>query len=107
MKRKFPDTQIGAYQEIQQDLPKKRRAVLDAISNSDGVALFQLVNILNLPVNHISGRITELHNSGLIIDSGRRAVNPFSKKSAIVWTVVTKQELAPVVRCDGDQAVMW
>lgn len=83
-----PETQLAAWQEVQDELPEKRRIVFQMIARHErGVTLFQLVNLLNWPVNSISGRLTELERSGRIEDSGTREVNPATGKRAIVWRV--------------------
>lgn len=89
MSDKRPDTQMQAWQAIQESLPDKRRMVFsEVMARVNGLTLFELENILNWPVNRISGRITELCKAGHIMDSGRRRINPDSGKGAVVWIAV-------------------
>lgn len=90
----IPDTQREAWSDLQENIGDKQRKVFDVIKNSDsGVALFQIANRLNWPINRVSGRVTELKNASLIEDSGKRVVNPDSGKKAIVWKVSQMREL--------------
>jgi DNA-binding MarR family transcriptional regulator len=80
------ETQREAYKELK-DVESKRNLVLKAIYQYDGLTLFELVKILGWPVNRITGRVNELVAKELVKDSGRRRINPDSKKSGIVWVV--------------------
>lgn len=66
----------------------KRARVLKAIKDNNGAALFQLVRLLNWPVNRICPRVNELVKAGLVRDTGKRIVNIETNKKAIVWGVV-------------------
>lgn len=80
------DTQIDAWESIQDKLPESRSKVLSLIRSADGGAtLFELVGWLGWPINRISGRVTELARDSLICDSGYRRVNPISGRPNIVW----------------------
>jgi predicted transcriptional regulator len=79
------ETQVQAFESLQETIEQKREKVLSAIRANGGATLFQLVGILNWPVNRISGRVTELKNQGKIYDSGRRLQNPSSGVKGIVW----------------------
>lgn len=78
------DTQLEAYNTLK-NINKKQNEVLTAVTESRGVALFDLVSILGWPVNRITGRLNELVKAGIIEDSGERKLNPQTKKRAIVW----------------------
>jgi hypothetical protein len=82
------ETSLEAFEGIKAGLPEKRMKVLDAIgkTGSQGATLFELVKILERPVNEISGRVTELAEGELIIDTGRR-VNPDTERAATVWII--------------------
>ena len=79
-------TSLDAYKGIKNELPEKRKRILEAIGSagSKGATLFELVDITGQPVNEISGRVTELSKMGIIIGTGTR-VNPRSERAAIVW----------------------
>lgn len=81
------DTQLDAWDDLQETVAGKRQRVLVAIqeSKNHGATLFELSNILNWPINRVSGRVTELSKLGLIVDSKERRINPSSGKKGIVW----------------------
>lgn len=84
--RQYPETQIEAWESIQDKLPESRREVLHVIAAAGalGISTVAISETLKWPINCVSGRITELHDSGLVKDSGRRCINP-SGKRAILW----------------------
>lgn len=82
----IPDTQLESYESLRQHLSHRHKSVVEAILEN-GNTLFELVEKMNLPVNYISGRLTELAKKGIICDSGDRKVNPNSGKKAIVWKI--------------------
>lgn len=82
---RIPKTQIDAFKTLK-NLPNKRQVVYSEIGNSGiGMTLFELSGSLSWTINRVSGRVTELKDRGLIVDSGDRRVNPESGKRAIVW----------------------
>lgn len=82
----MPKTQRDSYNEIKPSLGQRQQEVLEVIkANIQGLPLFKITELLRMPVNRVSGRVTELKKCGLIADSGERAVNPDSGKAAIVW----------------------
>lgn len=85
-----PDTQLQSYDEIKNSLSERRASILELIQSSqNGLPLFEIVKLSGLPINSVSGRITELNDLGMIKDSGSRSVNPETGKKAIVWQSVT------------------
>ena len=78
------ETQREAYHSIE-NKEQKQELVFRAIKSYNGLTLFELVKILDWPVNRISGRISDLTKQGKIKDSGSHRVNPESGKSGIVW----------------------
>lgn len=86
------DTQKSAWQSLEPTLPDRRAEVLAYIaSRPEGAASFEIAEALHWPINCVSGRVTELFDSGLIRDSSR-VVNPHSGKKAIRWTKVRIEE---------------
>ena len=82
-----PDTQMGAYFALD-NLRDKQKVVADAISRqAHGATLFELTKIIDWPINRISGRVTELAEMSVIVDSGIRRKNPASGRPGIVWRV--------------------
>ena len=92
MATEYPDTQTDAWAAIQAKLPECRRRVLYCIDVNRGLPLWAVCIYLGLPVNRVSGRITELRKEGLLKDSGRRLINPDSGYPAIVWVAVKPGE---------------
>lgn len=102
----IPDTQRAAYEDVKDHLPAHRRAIYGWIESQGGSTLFELCVGLKWPVNRVSGRVTELHQSAHIVDSGRRRINPDSGKRAIVWITRAQfdsehQKHMPVFHRDG------
>ena len=82
----IPQTQLDAYRDIQEKLPERRKIVMQLILNcGNGLTLFEAESLLHWPVNRLSGRFTELRDAGMILDSGKRRINPNSGKAGIVW----------------------
>jgi hypothetical protein len=89
MTKQVPDTQLSAWEEIQNSVEGKRAIVYNIIKNSKkGATLFEIQKALGWSVNRISGRVTELQQDDRIRDSGKRRANPESGRNAIVWEVV-------------------
>lgn len=88
------DTQIYAWDSIQERLPQTRREVLSVVRDSGkfGITTYSVAEKLRWAINSVSGRITELAEVGIVIDSGRRGVNPSGKK-AILWVVNPDNQL--------------
>ena len=82
-------TQLEAYKSIE-NKNVKQMTVLKAIKENKGATFFELVEILDWPINCITGRVNELCKIGLVKDSGKTKQNPKSKKSGIVWRVGKK-----------------
>lgn len=82
------DTQIQAWDSIQEKLPASRNIVFRSIQlhGEFGITTYGLSAALGWSINCVSGRVTELCKSGLVRDSGRRGVNPSGKK-AVLWVV--------------------
>lgn len=78
------DTQLQAYESIKSVLGKRQKQVFESICENPKTA-YDLSNSLNLPINSISGRITELAKLGIIYDSGERKINSFSGKKCVLW----------------------
>ena len=89
MTKQIPDTQLSAWDELQNTVDDKRTIVYNVIMNAKkGATLFEIKNILGWSINRISGRVTELQQDDRIRDSGKRRVNPESGRNAIVWEIV-------------------
>lgn len=61
-----------AFESGKQDHEKDRQAILRHLRASNGLTSKQIALKLDKPLHHISPRLTELLQDGLIRDSGRR-----------------------------------
>lgn len=101
------ETQIDAWESIQESLSEKRLMVLREIKrNSMGIALFQISENLRWPINRVSGRVTELYELGYIRDSGSRAINPRSGKQCIKWQYAPSTDRIYRKRLDKNQEII-
>ena len=83
---RIPATQRAAHKEILPELSDKRLQVYNIIADAKrGIALYLIAEKLHWPINCVSGRVTELHDLGYIVDSGQRETNPHTKKRVILW----------------------
>ena len=81
------DTQQAAWIELKVKLTERQRQVVEVITSRGGACTsFKVAEVLNVPINYVSGRFTELNDKGVIVDSGIRSINPLSGKRVIVWT---------------------
>lgn len=78
------DTQRTAFAELN-NKQQKQALVLKAIKSYNGLTFFELVKILEWPINRVTPRVNELVKIGLVKDSGSTRVNPESRKSGVVW----------------------
>jgi len=78
------NTQLNAWDAIQPTIHKKRNTVLNAIKEINGGTLNDIAHYLDWPINRVSGRVTELHRKGKIINDGTK-INPESGKPNKIW----------------------
>ncbi len=81
-------TQLVSWEKTEKNTAaKSRQRVLDIIrANLQGCTLFELVKLMGIPVNSISGRITELKKEKLIYNfEGEIRLNPETRKAGTVW----------------------
>jgi len=69
---------------------ERQKAVLRAVQeltekNTEGVTTLEVQKHMNIPINHITGRMTELSYMGAIKDSGKRRKQ--NRSRAIVWVI--------------------
>jgi predicted transcriptional regulator len=85
---RIPQTQMDSWAMLQESLPEKRFIVLEAFKELNGNAtIWEIANHLGWTINNVSGRVTELHQSGYLFDSGKKRVNPNTLKNGIVWKI--------------------
>ena len=64
-------TRNATYSMIKPDLPEKRQRVYEVIlQHPQGVTRKQIAGELGWPINCVTGRVTELRDSGFIIEDG-------------------------------------
>ena len=61
---------IETYKGVLDRLPKSRAAVLRAIAERGPVTRNEVADLLNLPINRVTGRVCELRDAGLIVECG-------------------------------------
>jgi hypothetical protein len=85
---RYVETSMIAAEMIAPTLRAKQRQALGAIEAApDGLNSWELAKTLDLRVNQIQPRTSELHRMGLIRDSGKRRSNEWGNAS-IVWVAV-------------------
>lgn len=78
------DAQKTAWSDVQEKLGVRQQEVLKTLRYAPAT-LCEIASRLHVPINRISGRVTELCKAGLVQDSGTRRINPESGKTNIVW----------------------
>lgn len=83
--RQMQNTSLLAFFNNQETLSKMEQKVFDCFEKFEVLTLYDIVKILDLPVNNISGRITGLYKKKKIYDTGSRGKTP-SGNSCILWS---------------------
>ena len=81
------ETSIKAYHGIKSKNVKKAK-VFKVIKTTKGATLYEIARSLRWPINCVTGRVSELRESGSVINSGKTKKNPTGVR-AIIW-VATK-----------------
>lgn len=76
-----------AFSAIADRLPEKRQRVFKHILSQENVTAQELAQKTSLPINEITGRITELKNAHLIVETGSKR-NRHSNKKNTAYRVV-------------------
>lgn len=67
------DTQWAAWQQVQSNLTDRQKEVFEVIkSRPGGVTSKEVARALDVPLNTISGRFSELKADGIIFDTQER-----------------------------------
>ncbi len=80
-----------AFVAIATHLPEKRQRVFHLILQQPNITAQELAQKTMLPINEITGRITELKNAFLIVETGSKT-NRHSKKKNTAYRVVHSVE---------------
>ncbi len=76
-----------AFAAIAAKLPEKRQRVFQYIIRQPNITAQELAQKTMLPINEITGRITELKNAYLIVETGSKK-NRYSNKQNTAYRVV-------------------
>lgn len=77
------ENQIKSWIDLQSKLKGRRLQVYNIIKEKPAT-LFEVADALGVPVNYVTGRITELKNLGLIKSAGEK-INKISGKMVTVY----------------------
>ena len=90
------ETGREAAEAINKKLGRLQRQVFDAVKvrGANGLTPEEAADLLSIDRVSVQPRFSELKAKGLIADSGKRRVNPSSRKRAVVWVI---RELAPAM----------
>lgn len=80
-----------AFSAIADRLPEKRQRVFKHILSQENITAQELAQKTMLPINEITGRITELKNAFLIVETGSKT-NRYSNKKNTAYRVVNSAE---------------
>lgn len=61
---------LSAYDAITNRLPDSRAAVFRVIAQQKGISRQRIAEVLERPINEVTGRVKELLTDGLVIESG-------------------------------------
>lgn len=76
-----------SFREIREQLPAKRRMVLNAIKHSPGITAWNLAERMGVPINEVTGRIRELKDAFLIEEAGE-ALNLYTYRNNTTYRAV-------------------
>lgn len=84
---RMASTSLEAYRDKQESgsLDSDRAYILTLIREHRGLTIWQAAALMDRSDNRISGRFSELQDSGLIRKSNVFAVNPVTGKRAVIW----------------------
>ena len=86
------DTSRDAARDMIPFTPTLQDLILSALEERGDMATFELATYLNRRYHSIQPRTSELRAENLIFDSGKRIVDPDTKKKVIVWKRSPKQK---------------
>jgi hypothetical protein len=79
--------QINAWRDVRDKLSKKQKIIYTVIRQYQPLTLFEMVRILDKPINEISGRVSELTQKNKIQIVGHK-INPKSRKRCSLYSVI-------------------
>jgi|SRR5690606_13360555 len=81
-----------AFGAISAHLPEKRRRVFELILQHPNITAQELAEKTMLPINEITGRITELKNAFLVVETGSKTNRHSNKKNTAYRAVNSVEE---------------
>lgn len=84
---------LAAWRDLQPKLGARQEQVLVIISEPEGATLREIADRLDLDMSGVSPRVTELHELGLVVNSGRTRLNPRSGKMITVWVAAGPKQI--------------
>ena len=81
------DTSQDAASAIAPHASRLQAKVLDTLRKHGALATFEIAAKSGVSYRSIQPRTAELRRQGYISDSGKRAVDPETQRSAIVWQI--------------------
>ena len=79
--------QINSWRYVRDDLTQRQKTIYMVIKEYQPLALFEMVRILDKPINEISGRVSELKQKNKIQITGHK-INPKSRKRCSLYSVI-------------------
>ncbi len=86
-----------AFVAIAEHLPEKRQRVFQMILLNQNITAQELAQKTMLPINEITGRITELKNAFLIVETGSKTNRHSNKKNTAYRVVNSVDERADLI----------
>jgi hypothetical protein len=85
-----------AYYSIIEKLPEKRKLIFELIQENKICTAQELAEKYMLPINEITGRITELKNMCLVVEHGSKE-NRWTKHNNTAYQVVSKTDRIEII----------
>ena len=90
------ESQLESYTLIGSKLGDRQLAVFHTIRKQrGGMTLFEISEAMQIPINQVSGRVTELQRRGYVQNSGVTRLNPKTGKKGTVWTITHRYNTWP------------
>ena len=88
-----------SYFQIVDKLPQKRKTIFELIKRHEPCTAWELCSQSMLPVNEVSGRITELKRLFLVVECGKKE-NRFTGHFNTVYRKATEEERVRLINAE-------